>query len=169
MAPPRRRPDAECGTSFRTVVWLFVIASALVSFVVAAVSVGSVVARQSVKPRRAVYDLDEAVDHVAGELADEVTAVVSFGEVRQILEWHLDYLGARGVASTRTDDDINPALVVVGDAEPIAFILGRADDAGLELSDDVVVEILAAQESYYEAIGAFGPRVEGPDEPLGVG
>lgn len=149
-------------------IWLFVALSALVAFVVAAVSVGSVVARTTAKARPAVYDLEEAVEFVADRLPPEVTAQVSYDDVRQVLRWHLDLLAERGVATFRTDDEVNPSLVVVGDDEPIARILGRADDAGMDLSDDHVVAILAAQEAYYEAIGAIGPRVSGPADPDGL-
>ena len=65
-------------------IWLFVVLSALVAFVVAAVSVGSVVADQSSKARPAVYDLNAAVDHVADRLPAEMTAVMTFDDVRQV-------------------------------------------------------------------------------------
>lgn len=146
-------------------IWIFVVVSALVAFVVAAVSVGSVTAQQAAKSRPAVYDLDDAVDFVADHLDPEITAVLSFDDVRQVLLWHLDYLQTKGVASYGTDADVSGSLVVVTDDEPIAFILGRADDADIEIADEQVVAILAAQEGYYRAIGAFGPEVSGPDDP----
>lgn len=147
--------------------WLFVILSAVSTFVIAAASVGSVVARQARRPRRALYDIEEAVSFVADRLPAEVTAQVSYDDVRAVLGFHLGYLQERGLASERTDDDIDSALVVVGDEEPIAYILGRADAASLEVTDDQVVAILDAQERYYEAIGAIGPRVAGPADPDG--
>ena len=94
-------------------IWIFVVVSALVAFVVAAVAVGSVTAAQAGKSRPAVYG----------------------------------------------------SLVVVTDDEPIAFILGRADDAEVEITDEQIVAILTAQEGYYRAIGAYGPEVSGPDDP----
>ncbi len=135
--------------------------SALVTFVVAAVSVGGVTAKLADKPRRTVYDLEDAVDFVAGHLPPEITAVITFDDVRQVLGWHVDYLRERGVASYRTDDDIGDELVVVRDDEPVAYIIGLADEAELEVTDEQVVAILAAEERYYEAIGAIGPRVGG--------
>ena len=141
-------------------IWLFVVLSALVSFVVAAVAVGSVTEKLATKPRRTVYDLNEAVEFVADRLAPDITAVITFEAVRQVLEWHVDYLRDRGVASYKTDDDIGAELVVVRDDEPVAFILGQADEAELEVSDEQVVAILAVEEQYYEAIGAIGPRVQ---------
>lgn len=147
------------------VIWIFVVVSALVAFVVAAVAVGSVTAEQAGKSRPAVYDLEEAVHFVADRLAPDVTAVITFDDVRQVLLWHLDYLEAKGVASYGTDAAVTGSLVVVTDDEPIAFILGKADDAEAELTDEQVVAILTAQEGYYRAIGAFGPEVTGPDDP----
>lgn len=146
-------------------IWIFVVVCALISFVVAAVSVGSVTAQQAAKSRPAVYDLDAAVDYVADHLAAEVTAVVSFEDVRQVLLWHLDYLQTKGVASYRTDAAVDGSLVVVTDDEPVAHLLGRADEADLDLSDEQIVAILLAQEGYYRAIGAYGPQVSGPDDP----
>ena len=146
-------------------IWIFVVACAVVSFVVAAVAVGSVTAQQSTKARPAVYDLNDAVDHVADHLAEEITAVISYEDVRQILLWHLEYLEAKGVASYSVDADVAAGLVVVTDDEPIGFILGKADEAELEVTDEQVVAILEAQESYYRSIGAFGPRVTEPDDP----
>src|SRR5947209_2694719 len=115
---------------------MFVALSALVDFVVAAVAVGSVTAKLAARPRRTVYDLDEAVDFVADRLAPEITAEISYDDVRRVLEWHVEYLRDRGIASYRTDDDIGGDLVVVSDDEPVAYILGRVDEAGLEVGDE---------------------------------
>lgn len=145
--------------------WLFFALSTLATFAIAAVSIGSVVARQVTRPRRALYDLDEAVEFVADRLPAEVSAQVGYDDVRAVLQFHLDFLAGRGLASARTDDDIDPSLVVVGDEEVLAFILGRADQAALDVTDDQVLAILAGQERYYEAIGAIGPRVVGPLDP----
>ena len=48
--------------------------------------------------------------------------------------------------------------MVVPDDEPIAYVLGAVERAGLQLSDEQVVEILDAGRSDYEAIGALGRR-----------
>src|SRR3954447_17361764 len=139
--------------------WLWIVLAVVCTFVIAAVSIGVVSNSLALRPRRSVYDLEEAVDFVADQLPPEVTAEVSFDEVRSVLLFHCDYLAAKGVASERTADDIGTALVVVPDDEPVAYILGRVEEAGLELTDEHVVMILDAETGYYEAIGAFGPRV----------
>jgi hypothetical protein len=145
--------------------WWWILLSVLCVFVVAAVSVGVVSSSLAQRPRRSVYDLEEAVEFVADRLPEEMTASVSYDDVRAVLLFHCDYLAAKGVASGRTADDIGTAMVVVPDDEPTAFVLGRVGEAGLELSDEDVVTILDAELQYYEAIGAIGPRLEGSDEP----
>lgn len=145
--------------------WWWILLTALLVFVVAAVSIGVVSGSLARRPRRSVYDLEEAVDFVADRLPDELTATVSYDEVRAVLSFHCDYLFKKGVASGRTADDIGAAMVVVPDDEPTAFVLGKVTEAGLELSDEEVVAILDAEMGYYEAIGVIGPRLEGPDEP----
>jgi hypothetical protein len=145
--------------------WIWIVLAVVGTFVIAAVSVGLVSGSLARRPRRSVYDIEEAVDFVADRLPDELTAEISYDDVRSVLLFHCDYLAAKGVASERTADDIGSALVVVPDDEPTAWVLGKVTDAGLELSDDQVVQILDAELAYYEAIGAIGPQLDGPAEP----
>jgi hypothetical protein len=145
--------------------WLWVALAVVLTFVIAAVSVGVVSRSLATRPRRSVYDLEEAVEYVADRLPDELTARISFDDVRNVLLFHCDYLAEKGVASDRTADDIGSALVVVPDDEPTAYVLGRVESAGLELTDDEVVAILDTEVLYYEAIGVFGPQLQEPPEP----
>jgi hypothetical protein len=146
------------------VIWLFVALSVLTTFVIAAVSVGSVTARLSERSRRSVYDVDEAVDFVADRLSPEITAEVSYDDVRAVLGWYVDYIREKGIGSFRTADDPGSGLIVVGDEERLGYVLGRVDDApndepGALLSDEQVVAILDANEAYERSIGAIGPVV----------
>lgn len=144
--------------------WWWIVLTVVLVFVIAAVSIGVVSGSLAQRPRRSVYDLDEAVDFVADRLPEDLTAVISFEDVRSVLLFHCDYLADKGIASERTADDIGTALVVVPDDEPTAYVLGKVGDAGLGLSDEDVVAILDTELLYYEAIGAIGPRLEGPAE-----
>jgi hypothetical protein len=146
--------------------WIWILLAVVGCFVIAAVTIGSVTGSLALRPRRSVYDLEEAVDFVADRLPPDVTAEISYDDVRAVLLAHCDYLAQKGVASTRTADDIGSGLVVVPDDEPIAFILGRIEEQGLEIPDDRVVQVLDVEARYYEAIGAIGPQVSGPDPTL---
>lgn len=145
--------------------WVWIVLAGVVCFVIAAVTIGGVTGSLATRPRRSVYDLDEAVDFVADRLPDDLTAELSYDDVRSVLSAHCDYLQAKGIASHRAADDIGPGLVVVPDDEPAAWVLGRLDELGVTIADADVVTVLDVEQRYYEAIGAIGPRVSGPDDP----
>lgn len=151
-------------------IWVFVLLAALSTFVIAAVSVGGVTASLSARSRRSVYDLDQAVDYVADHLPDELTAQLTYDDVRAVLGWYVEYLSAKGIASPATADDPGAGLIMVGEDEELAFVLGRldaaaADGPGASLDDGQVAAILAANAGYERSIGAIGPEVPrvGPD------
>jgi hypothetical protein len=146
-------------------VWIWIVLAALVCFVIAAATIGGVSGSLATRPRRSVYDLEEAVEFVADRLPDDLTAQLSYDDVRAVLLSHCEYLAEKGVASEKTADDIGEALVVVPDDEPIAWVLGRLEEKGVDIADADVVTVLEVEQRYYEAIGAIGPRVEGPDDP----
>ena len=144
--------------------WIWIVLAAVVCFVIAAVTIGGVTGTLATRPRRSVYDLEEAVDFVADRLPEELTAEISYDDVTAVLAAHCDYLAAKGVASAKAADDIGDALVVVPDDEPVAWVIGRLEEQGETIADEVVVTILDVEEQYYEAIGAIGPRVSGSDD-----
>ncbi len=87
-------------------VWILL--KALCVFVIAAVSIGMVSGSLARRPRRSVYDLEEAVEFVADRLPDELTATVSYDDVRSVLLFHRDYLANKGIASARTPRTWSP-------------------------------------------------------------
>lgn len=149
--------------------WILSIFAALLVFVLAAVVVGRVAYQLGHRARRSVYDLDEAVQFVADSLPFEVSSRISFDDVRQILLWHVEYLQAKGVAGYGSEPEEPERLVVVPDDEPVAYVLGRVSEHGLDVSDEEVVAVLDAETGYYRAIGAIGGPVSGPPEDNGEG
>ncbi|MBM3661653.1 MAG: hypothetical protein FJW94_01990 [Actinobacteria bacterium] len=145
------------------IVWIILAAVAV--FVIAAVSIGAVTGSLARRPRRSVYDLDEAVEFVAERLLEDVTARLSFDDVRAVLGAHCDYLAEKGVASLATAEDIGTELLLVPDDEPLAWIIGRLESQGVDVGDADVAAVLAVEERYYRAIGAIGGEVEGPADP----
>ena len=144
------------------VVLLAVVAAVLV-VVIALVAVGREAFTLSAQPKQAHYDLEEAVEFVADRLPDEVTAILSFDDVRSILRWHLEYLRDRGVPARR--DLVDGGPVVVEDDEGVAWVLGKADEVGMDVTDIEVAIVLEAEVEYLQAIGAIGGQVpEPPDD-----
>jgi hypothetical protein len=146
---------------------VFVVVAAVVVVAIGLVAIGAVTGRLAAEPRRSVFDLEEAVQYVANRLPADATAVLSFDDVASILAWHLDYLEQKGVAGESDHDleDLPQGPVVTADDEAVAYVIGRANDVGMELDDVHVYEVVAAEQDYLRAIGAVGDEVPPPVDP----
>jgi len=138
------------------------VASVLVIGLVMAVAAGAIgreARRLDALPPRAVFDLDEAVQWVAEHLPDEVTAQLSYEDVRQLLDLSLDHLRSLGLAGRTTGEAVE-AEVVVDEAAAVAAVLDRATQAGMDVSAHDVRSVVSAQLAYLQAISAVGPPAE---------
>ena len=131
-------------------------------FAIAAVVIGREARRLDARPPNPTFDIDEAVAWVADRLPFEVSAVLSHGDVRQIIDWNLEYFRTRGVSGNGHSTQVE-GMVVVGGAETVDYVMHKARLVGAEFTPAQVHAVLDAQMSYLEAIGAVGP--EAPDEP----
>lgn len=146
---------------------VFVVIAAVVVIAIGLVAVGAVTSRLAAEPKRSVFSVDEAVQYIADRLPEDVTAVLSFDEVRDIVTWHLDYLETKGVAGT-SDHELEgmpSGPIITDDDEGVAYVIGRANDVGRELDDVHVFEVLDAEQDYLRAIGAIGGEVPTPRDP----
>src|SRR5690349_24688682 len=129
-------------------------------FGIAAGVIGREARRLDAVPPNPVFDLNEAVSWVAEHLPFEVSAVLSHDDLRQIIDWNLEYFRTKGVSgnghSAHTEGP-----VVVGGAETVDYVLHRAQATGSPYTAAQVHAVLDAQMTYLEAIGAIGP--EAPD------
>lgn len=128
--------------------------------VIALVAVGREASTLATQPAQSHYDLEEAVTWVGDRLPEEVAARITYDDVRSILRWHLEYLRDRGVPVRR--DLTKGGPVVVEDDEGVAFVLLKADEAGLDVTDTEVATVLETELRYLEAIGAIGGEVADP-------
>jgi hypothetical protein len=142
---------------------LFVVLAAVVVFAIAAVAVGREARRLGAVPPRPVFDFEEAVAWVCRHVGDDVAAVLTPDDVRQILNWHLEYFRLKGLSSNG-DSAHAEGPVVVGGAETVDFVLTRAQAVGTTYTPAQVHAVLDAQMTYLEAIGAIGPA-SGPQSP----
>ena len=129
-------------------------------FGIAAAVIGREARRLDAVPPNPVFDLNEAVSWVAEHLPFEVSAVLSHDDVRQIIDWNLEYFRTKGVSgnghSAHTEGP-----VVVGGAETVDYVLHRAQAVGSPYTAAQVHAVLDAQMTYLEAIGAIGPEAQG--------
>ena len=142
-----------------------IVGALVVILVIALVAVGREAFTLAAQPRQALFDVDEAVDHIAESLPGEITARISYDDVRALVRWHLDLLAAAGAPANRWDAGRN-RLVIVDDEEGAEVLMTRAIEAGFDLGPDDVAAVLAAELAYFDAIGAIGPAVPEPLELL---
>ncbi len=143
------------------VIILFVVLAAVLVFAIAAGAIGREAHRLDAIAPRAVYQLDEAVDFVADRLPSDSQARLTPAEVEALLVAHLRWLHEQGLQPDQAVDarqSIDDELVVSEDAL-VAYLLAAADEAEVELLDDVdAVNVVDAHLDYFEAIGAVGPQ-----------
>ncbi len=148
------------------VTWVFIGAAAIVVFALAAVVVGREAHRLDSVAPRSVYLIDEVVEFVAEYLPAETQARLTPEELELLLTFHMRWLHAKGLQPTNVVDrrqDIDN-LVIVGEDDLVAHLLGQADEHGIEIIDDVdVVNVVDAHLAYFDAIGAVGPRALDPE------
>ncbi len=130
-------------------------------FAIAAIVVGREARRLAAKPPGRVFEFEDAVAWVCDHVGPEVAAVLSPDDVRQILNWHLEFFRIKGVSSNGDSARADGAVVVSG-AETVDFVLKRAEAIGSPYTAEQVHAVLDAQMTYLETIGAVGP-VDDPE------
>ncbi len=142
-------------------VWLFAVVAALLVFAIAAATVGTEAFRLGHQPPPTIFDLDEAVAHVADALPFEAQGRLTYDEVRELITAELDHLQDSGVLAGPGRDIALPEGdtpdVVLADDDAVAVVLGRAEQAGLDVTDEDVYQVIAALHGYLADIGAVGP------------
>ena len=147
---------------------VFAVVAAVCVFVIAAVAIGREAHRLDAVAPRVVYLVDEAVDFVCDRIPEASQARLTPEEVERLLVLHMRWLHAKGLQPERVVDrrqDIDEQVVITEDSL-IAYLLGAAEDEGVELLDDVdAVAVVDAHLDYFEVIGAVGPEA-GMDDVL---
>lgn len=145
-------------------IWVIFAVGAVAVVAIAFAAVGVAVGRLEHETEPTVYRLAEAVEYVAAHLPDEVTARVSYDDVRTVLSWHLDWFYSAGLATAHGTDLGDPAVAVgdtaVADIDAALDVLvARAIEAGRPEPVDVAC-ILDAQLDYLREIGAVTTQAQ---------
>ena len=144
-------------------VWAFFAVGAAAVILIALVAVGKAVAELETERSPAVYDLNDAAEWIAQRLPDEVTARISFEDLKMLLRWHLDWFQEAGVASRHGEELATDQVRVDGAVAPhdaaIDAIVARSLAVGGPEAVDAVC-VLDLQMKYLTAIGAVGDEVD---------
>ena len=144
---------------------VFVLIAVVAVFAIAAAVIGREAQRLDAVPPRPMFDMDQAVTWIADHLPFEVSALLSYDDVRKIIDWNLEYFRSKGVAGNGQSAHVQGA-VIVGGAETVDHVLRRAEALGSPYTPAQVHAVLDAQMTYLEVIGAVGPEAP-PEEAEG--
>jgi hypothetical protein len=147
----------------QTVTLIYLVAAIVAVFVIAAVVVGREAHRLDAVAPRSVYIPEEAAEFVAEYLPDDSQARLTPDDLEQLLTFHMRWLHSKGLQPTNVVDrrqDITTP-VVISETNLTAYLLGEAERHGVDIISDVdVVNVVDAHLSYFQAIGAVGPRAD---------
>ena len=132
----------------------YVVISALLVFITAAVMIGRETRRLDAFAPEPVFDLTEAVVWIERRLPDDVRAQITYGDVRDLVDWHVSDMAMRGVAPTVGPDG---QLVVVGAEDSVDALVMRMLESGRDIEPTHVKAVLDGELNYLVAIGAIGP------------
>jgi len=140
---------------------VYLVASIVIVFVIAAVVVGREAHRLDAVAPRSVYIPEEAAEFVAEYLPAETQARLTPDDLDQLLRFHMRWLHTKGLQPSnvvdRRQDIATP--VVISETSLTAYLLGEAERNGVQIIADVdAVNVVDAHLAYFEAIGAVGPR-----------
>jgi hypothetical protein len=108
---------------------------------------------------RVVFDLDEAVLSVSERLPQEVTAELSYADVRDLVRWHMADLRAQGLKPpTAVDQPQDPSrLTVVDEDASVSSLVARVASEGRTYRREEIEAVVEAHFEYLREIGAVGP------------
>jgi hypothetical protein len=146
--------------------WIFLVVGFLAVFGIAAITIGRETHRLDAVTPVPTVDINDAVEWISEELPDDVSAQVSYEDVRDILLWHVDEMQNVGVISTGGSEG---EAIVVDEHWSIDAIAHRALAEGRVFAEGHIRAVLDAELKYFDAIGAVGPRASSSDADLGSG
>jgi hypothetical protein len=135
-----------------TVVLIIVLlVAAAVVVAIAFVAVGHAVGTTESMPDQIVFDAEEAISFCAEALPDEVTATLSYDELRRVLRYHFEFIQAyHFTPSSRAD-----VPVVFEQFDPLDYVMERAAINRLEISRDHAAAVIQAHSDYLQVMGAL--------------
>jgi hypothetical protein len=108
-------------------------------------------------PKQIVYDVQESIDFCAEALPDEVTATLSYDDLRRLLRLHLEWIQAYHF--TPEGDSEGP--MVFNNEDAVAYVMERAAVTRLPVHADHARQVLDAHLAYFQFMGAV--HVESPN------
>ena len=138
-------------------VFLILGLGALAVIAIALVAVGGGVAKTAAMPDQVVYDVMESIDFCAEALPDDVSATLSYDDLRRALRLHLEWLQAYHF----TPDGDPEGPIVFNSDDALSYVMERAAVTGLPISAEHAKHVIDAHLAYFQFMGAV--HVEEPE------
>ena len=142
--------------------WVAIAVIAVLVFVIAAVAIGRETHRLDAVAPAPTLDLYDAVDWIAEQLPVEISAHITYEDVRDIVTWHVEAMQERGVEPTMGADG---SLVIIDEERSVESLALRALREGRDVDPRHIRAVLDGELAYFAAIGAIGPLADAPDDP----
>ena len=127
------------------------ILAAVVIVAVAFFAVGHAVGNTEAMPPQIVVDVHEAIEFCAEALPDEVTATLSYDELRRLLRLHLEWIQAYHWSPEGT----SAGPIVFEQFDAFDYVMERAEITDLDVSRDHAAAVIQAHSDYLQVMGAL--------------
>ena len=124
--------------------------AAVVIVVVAFVAVGHAVGRTEAMPAQIVVDVHEAIEFCAEALPDEVTAELSYDELRRLLRLHLEWIQAYHWSPEGSD----AGPIVFEQFDALDYVMERMAVTDLDVPRGYAAAVIQAHSDYLQVMGA---------------
>jgi len=113
--------------------------------------VGHAVGSTEAMPDQVVIDGHEAIEFCAQALPDNVTASLSYDDLRRLHRLHLEWIQAYHWAPA----SIDAPPIIFEQFDPLAYVMERCTTVGLDVDPDDVAAVIQAHSDYLQVIGAL--------------
>lgn len=126
------------------------IIAAVVIVVVAFLAVGHAVGSTEAMPAQIVVDVHEAIEFCAEAIPDEITAVLTYDELRRLLRLHLEWIQAYHWSP----EGMATGPIVFEQFDALDYVMERMAVTDLDVPVEYAAAVIQAHSDYLQVMGA---------------
>ncbi len=125
--------------------------AAVLIVVIGLYAVGHAVGATENMPDQIVVDVHDAIEFCAEALPGEVTATLSYDQLRRVLRLHLEWIQAYHWAP----ETLGPAPIVFEQFDALDYVMERVQVTDVEISRDHAAAVIQAHSDFLQVMGAI--------------
>lgn len=125
--------------------------AALLVIAIALIFVGDAVGKTSAMPDQIVLDAHEAINFCAEALPSDVTATMTFDELRRLIRLHLEWIQAYHWSPEGGDE----GPIVFEEFDALDYVIERMAAIRLDVPRAHVAQVIDVHSSYLQVMGAI--------------